>query len=250
MAATSEPIAKTTKVDYSDVIILLSRQRSDTRALRSLLGAHSEISCFDESFNSAADVLPDSGQPKTNFFHFAAEYARGDHRRLLPDRHERLFLDFLEYLRCFSSTRYVAIDVQYDETHYVAGKVSNMTMPFLLDLIVRHGLRVLHVLRKKYPGDVASAAGIVKRRRQAGLENRHDEDLGLRKYLGPYEGYRAFEYENLFSRGGGGLAPAVLGSIAEWLSLLSDFEKRDEHFLEDEALEGRCGSAPHPSATV
>ena len=38
----------------------------------------------------------------SNFFNFIERHVGGDVTAVFPDRHETLFLDFLEYLRCFS----------------------------------------------------------------------------------------------------------------------------------------------------
>ena len=102
-------------MNYSNVVILLARQRSGTNALRSVLSAHPDIYCHNEVFNLAdIDTDEDRVLREANFFNFQEKYARGDVRRLLPSNHERLFLDFLEYLRCFSSKRYMLIDVTPD----------------------------------------------------------------------------------------------------------------------------------------
>ena len=106
--------------DYSDFIVVLSRQRSGTNPLRSVLESHPEIFCFNEVFN-----LPDrdADEPllrESNFFTFLERYATDDVRRTMPDNHERLFLDYLEYLRCLSQKRYAVIDVKYNTTHFLA----------------------------------------------------------------------------------------------------------------------------------
>ena len=68
----------------------------------------------------------------------------------MPDHHERLFLDYLEYLRCLSQKRYTLIDVKYNTTHFLTRPWQERGAPYLLELIVKHGLYVLNVTRRNY----------------------------------------------------------------------------------------------------
>src|SRR5688572_21161192 len=98
-------------MDYSNVIIILTRQRGGIRALCSVLESHPDIFCLDEVF-SPPD--PDaSSDHETNYFTFLKNYTQGDITQLFPGNQENVFLDLVEYLRCFSPKRYLIISINY-----------------------------------------------------------------------------------------------------------------------------------------
>ena len=154
---TQAPWPAVPPADYGDFIVLLSRQRSGTTPLRSVLESHPDIFTFKEVFNLSGR---DSDQPllrESNFFTFLERYAKDDVRRTMPDHHERLFLDYLEYLRCLSQKRYTLIDVKYNTTHFLARPWQERGAPYLLELIVKHGLYVLNVTRRNYLRSILSS---------------------------------------------------------------------------------------------
>jgi hypothetical protein len=233
-------------VNYSDVIILLARQRSGTNPLRSILESHPDIYCFTELFwvydkDSKFEVVR-----RPNFFYFLEQYAKGDVGRLFPDRHEKLFLDFLEYLRCFSSKRYILIDVKYNTTHFFTKPwADNVTSPYLLDLITNYQLRVLNVTRKNYLRYVLSELKAFEsgtyhitttHGSQADQKTYVDipamfnwfakcqaEDALIENHFQSYPRFLTFEYVDLFRPPAGEIAPTFLKAMAQWLDLPKTF---------------------------
>ncbi len=117
---------------------------------------HPDIFAFDEVFNLAGR---DSNEPllrESNFFTFLERYAKDDVRRTMPDYHEELFLDYLEYLRCLSQKRYTLIDVKYNMMHFLARPWQERGAPYLLELTVKHGLYALNVTRRNYLRSILS----------------------------------------------------------------------------------------------
>jgi len=238
-------------VTYGDFIILLARQRSGTNPVRSILESHPDVFCFNEVFNFGDKGSDDPLLRDSNFFNFLETYARGDLNRITPDKHERVFLDFVEYLRCFSSKQYIVVDVKYNTTHFLTEQwARNMTRPYLLDLIVRHGLKVLNLTRKNYLRYVLSSEkawhsgpytvttpndGYTDHRRWLDLdflfgelETCYDEDAVISKRFASYAEYRAFDYAELFTGEDEAIAPWFLAEIADWLDVSNTFDPVSE----------------------
>jgi predicted O-methyltransferase YrrM len=138
-------------VRYDDFVVLLARQRSGTNPLRSVLETHPDVFCFNEVFNLVDKDSPDDLLRESNFFTFLERYADGDVRRTFPDNHERLFVDYLEYLRCLAPARFKVIDLKYNATRILSGNwAAAVGTPYVLDLVKAHELRVLHLTRRNY----------------------------------------------------------------------------------------------------
>jgi hypothetical protein len=138
-------------MDYSDFVILLARQRSGTNPLRAVLGSHPEIFCFPEVFNNRVAPRQRLGA-QANYFNFVTRNTERDSGDALRrDDDEEVFLDFLEYLRCFTPKRFLLIDVKYSSTHHVTKAWRFVTEePHLFLLIRKHRLRVLNLRRSNY----------------------------------------------------------------------------------------------------
>jgi hypothetical protein len=231
----------------SDTIFLLARQRSGTNALRSALETHPDIYCHNEVFNLAdLDSTDDPKLREINFFNFQAKYARSDPRLLLPSNHENLFLDFLEYLRCFTSKRYMLIDVKYNTTHFLTEPNKWMAAPYLFYLIKTHGLRVMNLTRRNYlryaistvkaeqtgVWTVPVAGGSVKDQPvtleidylMRLLDACDVESRMVDGYFANYAGYRVWEYEDAFTPEGGGVSSELLRALAAELGIADSFE--------------------------
>src|SRR5204862_4166042 len=122
---------------------------------REVLGSHPEIFCLPEVFNNRAAHRESKGSwfgAESNYFNFVARHLGDDPQQMLGrDDDEDLFLDFLEYLRCFTPKRFLLIDVKYSSTHHVTKAWRFVTEePHLFFLIRKHGLRVLNLQRRNY----------------------------------------------------------------------------------------------------
>ena len=234
---------------YSDIIILLARQRSGTNALRSVLSEHPDIYCHNEVFNLAdIDTDEDDVLREANFFNFQRKYAQGDLRRLLPSNHERLFLDFLEYLRCFSSKRYMLIDVKYNTAHFLTEPNKWSTAPYFFYLAKMHGLRVVNLTRRNYLRYALSTEKAVRTGLwtvKAGDREKPDQTIELNiadlmrvlehcdaesrlvdRYFSGYPGYRAYDYQDVFSAESGEVSPEFLRTLATYLGVPDSFGVR------------------------
>ena len=236
----------------SDTIFLLARQRSGTNSLRSVLETHPDIHCHNEVFNLAdLDSTDDPQLREINFFNFQAKYAQGDPRRLLPSNHEKLFLDFMEYLRCFTSKRYVMIDVKYNTTHFLTEPNKWEAAPYLFYLIRLHGFRVINLTRRNYLRYAISTVkaeqtgvwtvpvtggraddrpvtldleSLLRHLDACDVESRMVDD-----YFAGYFAYRSWEYEDAFSPETGGVSAEFLRAIAEELGISDSFEMRTRY---------------------
>lgn len=241
-------------MNFEDVIILLARQRSGTNAVRSVLESHPDVFCFVEPFwlpNKDARFRPARGP---NFFTFVKEYARGDVSRLYPDRHERLFTDFLQYVRCFTDRRWLVLDVKYNTTHlFTKPWADNLTSPLMLDMITHHQLRVLNIRRANHLRYVISelkaadsgtyhplpegfhrdqSVHIDVARMLDWFTTCRAEDELIEQHFWSYPHFRSFEYVDLFTPPAGEIAPDFLDAVARWLripltfSTLPNFRKQ------------------------
>jgi hypothetical protein len=184
---------------------------------------------------------------EANFFNFIDKYAAGDVRRIWPDKHEKLFLDFLEYLRCFSDKQYVVIDVKYMSTRFLAEPwARDVTCPYLFDLIVEHDLHVLNVTRRNYlryflsnekaantgryhtwPGDNKYVAdhplhvnvGLLLET----LNKCLDEDRLVHKRFAGYPRFVSYDYTDIFPGGEQEVSADFITSVAKWLDIPDDF---------------------------
>jgi hypothetical protein len=234
--------------DYGDFMVLLSRQRSGTNPLRSVLESHPEIFAFTDVFN-----LPhrDSDEPRlreSNFFTFLERYAKDDVRRTMPDHHERLFLDYLEYLRCLSQKRYTLIDVKYNTTHFLARPWQERGAPYLLELIIKHGLYVLNVTRRNYLRSILSSekawhsncytvldgdTDYVDGTRNLDpdfvlreLSHCLDEDRRIQQALTSGDRVRTYDYTEIFSGNGSAISPEFLKQFSDWRGIDNAFASK------------------------
>ena len=136
-------------MDYSAFIIMLARQRSGTHALKSILGTLPDVFCLGEVFSLKGRESADHKLREMSFFNFLVQYANGDVTRIFPDQHEKLFRDYLLFLRGFSDKRFILIDVKYNQMYFLTQPYARPE-PCLFQLIRKYGLHVLHLTRRNY----------------------------------------------------------------------------------------------------
>ena len=98
------------------LVILLSRQRSGTNALRSVLESHPKVHCFFEIMSYAESDL----QRKESFISFAKNQC-GD-RYDDPDNHLSIFKEFVHELHGMHDKEITVIDLKYNSTHHVSAR--------------------------------------------------------------------------------------------------------------------------------
>lgn len=231
----------------TEVIILFARQHSGTDTLLPILETHPQIFCLNDVFNIAHK---DSSEPllrETNFFNFVSSYASRDISKILPDNHENLFLDYLEYLKCFSNKRYLLLRVTYDTAHFFTKPFSdNVTTPYLFNLICTHNLKVFNLTRRnhlQYALAYFSKTGAEKgngslatagRRKLVKLdinpllkelERCKAEDELFAKYFASYQHYLTCDYVDIFATKPMNRFPAFLQQFSNWLGIKNDFYK-------------------------
>jgi len=221
------------------------------------LESHPDIACFNEVFNFPDKDSEDPSLKYPNFFTFLEGYADGDIRRIFPDRHEKLFLDFLEYLRCFSPTRYLVIDVKYNMTQFFTKPWEPMGSRYLLELISTHGLRVLNITRKNYLRYVLSVlkafgTGTYTTTSEDSIHDttkvlsvasmfsefercRREDDL-IERHFGRYPLFLSYEYARLFPPPAGRIAPDFLALITGWLGVSPSFVRKVPGFRKQSYL--------------
>jgi hypothetical protein len=237
-----------------DFIVLLARQRSGTNALRSVLHTHKDICCLNEVFaisirDTKVCFFPDGATSvplsETSFFTFQEKYARGDVRKLAPDNHGKLFLDYLEYLRAFTPRRFIMMDVKYNSTHFLTEPFSRCGEPYLFRLIKEHRLRVINLTRKNFlrvilsqlkaersgkwvvfkgqapQKDVSVNVDVATLLPQ--LECYDAEDRHIENHFSAYDRYVTYEYEDVFPDSSGSVSPHVLSDISKWLGVENDY---------------------------
>jgi hypothetical protein len=243
-------------MEYSDFVILLARQRSGTNPLRAVLGSHSEIFCFPEVFNNRVAPRQRLGA-QANYFYFVTRHTERDSGDVLRrDDDEEVFLDFLEYLRCFTPKRFLLIDVKYSSTHHVTKAWRFVTEePHLFFLIRKHGLRVLNLQRRNYLryclselkaqrsrrwtllGGSSAASAQVDQTIEVDvewllrtLELCRSEDAAVSRSFENYSPVLRLDYEHLFPQLGASMAQPTLDRVADWLGIAPAFaETKPRH---------------------
>jgi transposase-like protein len=267
-------------MDYSNFVVLLARQRSGTNVLRSILDTHPEVFCAPEVFNNRMDTDYLIGGRKhggaayvnpseLSYFNFLDKYAKGDIKKvLLPDDHENIFLDFLEYLRCFTSKQVLVLDVKYMSTHHITKNWHFITEePFFFSLLKEHNLRVLNLTRKnflrywlselkaqqsrvwqEFDESVVGDKPWYTERKNSRMQRQeskiyvdidelletlrlcHSENKVVEDSFSEYEHYLTFDYDDLFAYIGAPLSPLVLKRFAQWAGIDNSFAaKRPEY---------------------
>jgi len=138
-------------MDYSNVVVMLARQRSGTNAFRDILDAHGDIFCLPEVFQSEPSPRA-RYEVETNYFNYLDQH-RDKVKEILTseDVQKRFFLKYLEFLRSFSEKRYLLVDVKYNSAHNVDGPWREITAePSLFKYIRDQELRVLNLTRTNY----------------------------------------------------------------------------------------------------
>ncbi len=234
-------------MDDSDFIILLARQRSGTNPLRDVLGTHPRIFCTPEVFHDEPSPSAEL-EVETNFFNFLEQHPLGTVKRSMSmEVQGRLFLDFLEYLRCFTDKRYVLVDVKYNSTHHLDGPWREISaQPDLFRFIKRNRVRVLSLTRHNAlrshlsllkanltnTWTVESEASRPPPDQQVIVDTAEmlhvlricrAEDELIERSFEDYHPCLTFDYEELFPELGGSPSADVLDRVSSWLGI-------DPHF--------------------
>lgn len=249
-----------TLVNPSDTIVLLARQRSGTNPLRDVLESHPHIFCTPEVFHDTPSSEAEL-EVETNFFGFLEHHPLGTVRRSMSVGDQRvLFLDFLEFLRCFTTKRYVVIDIKYNSAHHLDGPWRELSaQPDVFRFIKQHGVRVINLRRRNalrahlsllkanatdtwtVEGKGTPSSGDPRVRVDTYemlhvLETSRAEDALIKKSFRDYMLYYAFDYEELFPTLGGPPSVDVLRRLAEWLGVDPSFSQPEPRYRKQSAL--------------
>ena len=126
------------------LVILLSRQRSGTNALRSVLESHPKIHCFNEimSYNPSDMAREDS------YIAFARQ--KNADRYADPDQHIHIFDDFVQQLHQMHDKDVTLIDLKYNSCHHVSARWQGLNELPLFNWIQKKGVPVLRLRRNNY----------------------------------------------------------------------------------------------------
>jgi hypothetical protein len=237
--------------------------------LRSVLETHPEIFCVPEVFNDRMDTdyLIDGGPcyfgaVELSYFNFLEKYTAGNiEKMLLAEDHENIFLNFLEYLRCFTNKQVLVLDVKYMSTHHITKNWQFITEePFFFSLLKEHNVRVWNLTRKNFlrywlselkaqqsrvwqefdESVVGAKPWYIERknskmpRQESRITIDIDELLEMLRLcrsenkviedsFSEYEHYLTFDYDDLFAHIGAPLSPLVLEQFAQWMTIDNSF---------------------------
>lgn len=254
--------------DYSWCIVMLSRQRSGTNALQSVLETHPAIFCTREIFHDKpSDFQHLNGE--RNYFRFLEGYQKTTliKARTSDEVQEKLFTDYLHFLRETSGKTCVVLDIKYNSSHHFNGPWQALgSEPQLFRFIRRHGLRLLHLTRSNYlryfiSRQMAIDTGqwvTMKGSEQPDLPRcvllpvekllnsfnacRFEDELVVRSF-DRYGGYMRLDYDELFPQLDGGVSEECLGRLATWLGL-------DNRFPQKQPLYSKLSPRRLPEALV
>ncbi|HEY6550188.1 MAG TPA: hypothetical protein VIY71_03195 [Solirubrobacterales bacterium] len=233
-------------MEHSDVIVMLARQRSGTNPLRDVLDSHPDVFCTPEVFHDRPSPEADL-EVETNFFRFVEKHPAGG-LRIAHDwaEQEKIFQDFLVFLRNFTEKRFVVIDVKYNSTHHLNASWKFISAePTLFPFIRSSHLRVLNLTRRNFlryhlsqckaeltqtwaaRADGGHKDGRIKVDIAAmvrSLELCRAENEVVDKSFENYGRYLNIDYAELFPVIGEPVSDDALGRIAEWLGVEAAFE--------------------------
>lgn len=235
---------------------MLARQRSGTHAVAAFLETHPDIFYINEIFHLDDAENPHTGE--TNFFKFVKKEFHTDPLKLVPVDHEKLFLDYLAFLRGFTNKRYLILDVKYNSAHHVLRNYRSMaSSPYLFDLILKHGMRTFSLKRKNYlryfvsitkaantgrfglrifdpPADdekvqIPIPALLHELRLCRAEDELVDRTFGeYARYMNSnYDGkFLTAEYADLFSAADAGMSQEFLSRFSGWLGIANEFRQQ------------------------
>lgn len=126
------------------LVILLSRQRSGTNALRSVLESHPKIHCFFEVMSYAEQDL----QRPESFISFAKNQC-GD-RYDDPDNHLEIFEEFVPVLHGMHDKEITVIDLKYNSTHHVSAQWAELHERPLFNWFQANEVPLIRLRRNNY----------------------------------------------------------------------------------------------------
>jgi hypothetical protein len=123
--------------------LLISRQRSGTGALGSVLDQHPQVAYLGEVLhNDSVDKLP-------NYFAFLHSELAANPRAYLPSQRVATFDRYMAFLEQYTPKPIKFLDVKYNSTHHLNGFWHSISDPPILIERAKHlRLPVIHLVRK------------------------------------------------------------------------------------------------------
>lgn len=232
---------------HPEFTVLLARQRTGTNALRSVLGTHADLCCFDEVFKISDRHSADPFIRDSNYFTFLERYCAGDVTKAFPDQHEQILTDYLAHLRRLTPKRLIVVDIKYNSTHHVTDVWRGIGEPTLFTAVKTRGMAVLHLTRRNLLRCLLSSMkGHASQRfyvRDGNpppdvkvtvppawmldtLTHWAAEDELVARAFGDHPFYTRVEYTDLFPDGSGAMVPAALSDLAGWFGVDGAFVNR------------------------
>jgi|GEM_PF-6359413 len=232
---------------HSEFTVLLARQRTGTNAVRSVLGTHADICCFDEVFKLEDRTSDDPVIRASNYFTFLEHYCAGDVTRAFPDRHEHVLTDYLAYLRGLTGKRLIVLDVKYNSTHHLSDVWRGIGEPTLFASMKGNGMSVLHLTRGNLLRCLISTMkGLASKRYYVRdgqpppdlrvtiatswaldtMTHWAAEDALVARAFDGWPRYARIEYADLFPDTSGAMTPGALRALAQWFGVGDAFTNR------------------------
>jgi LPS sulfotransferase NodH len=125
----------------SDLIFIIGRQRSGTTVFRSLLANHGAL--------DANEIMHEDISERHRFYRYVSARARENPELIHPNKHQKLFGEFIENLRSEAEGRKIAIDLKYSALNAIPtmGKFK-FHRPFLVRYLYESEVNLVHIVRK------------------------------------------------------------------------------------------------------
>lgn len=221
-------------MDYPDLIFIVGRQRSGTTVVRNLFKSHGALDA-DEIFHG------NLSRPY-RFYNFVLEKIKTEPGAVNPATHQRIFREYIEYLRNEAKGAPIVIDLKYFAFNAIPTKEDvGGTRPYLVRFLRRSKSRIIHIIRlnklrihvselmaiESGQWSVRRADQLVKEKRPLTLNPRETlarvnelqkQEAIAKRLLGEVSTCHEFIYENMFDSEGM-FAPDVIHTVESILKL-------------------------------
>ncbi len=128
-------------IKRTDLIFITGRQRSGTTVFRLLLESHGAY--------NADEILHGTLSRKDRFYEYLYQRVLEDKSLIFPAHHQRIFNDYIDFLKSQSGGRPLAMDVKYNNYDLLtpAHKLSREES-FIVDYMHTNKAPVIHIERK------------------------------------------------------------------------------------------------------
>lgn len=181
---------------FSNLVVIIGRQRSGTTVFRKMLASDVNILDIGEIFHG------EFSKNKLNFFYFLSEQISENPQLLHPGQHQKVFIDFIKYIANIYQGKKVLIDIKYNMLNMIRNsKIGEGVEPFLIEFIKRKKIPVFHVERQnKLRVIVSEKVAIKSSQWQLNPEEQEINTTDKKIKLNPFAIRTILEQEELVSK--------------------------------------------------